>query len=219
MANYTLILGNKNYSSWSLRAWLCAKQSGASFDELVIPLDTPETAAQLRAHSPSGRVPVLRAGELAIWDSLAIAEYLAERHPEAHLWPADAEARAVARSASAEMHSGFTALRSSMPMNVRRTAPRAGILRDVQQDIARIVAIWRDCRARFGSGGPFLFGGFSIADAMYAPVVSRFKSYAVPVEDAACKAYLAAVWEWPAMKEWRAAAAAETARNPKYDHI
>ncbi|HZS40678.1 MAG TPA: glutathione S-transferase family protein [Polyangia bacterium] len=218
MANYTLILGSKNYSSWSLRAWLCARHSGARFDEQVIALDTPETAQAIRAHSPSGRVPVLKDGDVTIWDSLAIAEYLAERHPEAKLWPADMHARAVARSVAAEMHSGFAALRSNMPMNVRRTAPRAGLLREVQADIARILDVWRDCRARFGAGGPFLFGGFTIADAMYAPVVSRLKSYVVPVEDAVCKAYLHAIWELPSMKEWRAAAASEP-RVAKYDHI
>jgi glutathione S-transferase len=216
---YTLVLGNKNYSSWSLRAWLAAKQSGAQFTEAVLPLDSADFRAQIGAHSPSGRVPALRHGDLIVWDSLAIAEYLAEQHPQARLWPEEPRARAVARSVSAEMHSGFQALRQNMPMNVRRTAPRAGIPREVQADIARIFSIWKDARTRFGAGGPFLFGAFSIADAMYAPVVSRLKTYVVPVEDAACKAYLQAIWEHPPMKEWRAASAAETERLAKYDTL
>jgi len=218
MADFTLVLGSKNYSSWSLRAWLCAKQAGARFDELVVPLDTAETAAAIRAQSPSGRVPALRDGDLVVWDSLAICELLNERYPATKLWPADARARAVARSVSAEMHAGFQALRSNLPMNVRRTAPRAGIVREVQAELARVLEIWRDCRARFGESGPFLFGHFAVADAMYAPVVSRLKTYVVTIEDATCKAYLAAIWELPAMKEWRAAAAAEP-RIAKYDRI
>ena len=206
-----LIIANKNYSSWSLRPWLVLRHTGAPFEEEVIPLEQPDTAARIAQRSPAGRVPVLLDGALTVWDSIAIAEYLNEKFPQAQLWPKDAAARASARSVSAEMHSGFLALRSDLPMRLRsRYAPRP-LRSEVQANVDRITAMWRDCRAQFGerAGGPFLFGAFSIADAMYAPVVSRFRSYAVPL-DPVCAAYAAAVWADPALQEWAAAAEAET---------
>jgi glutathione S-transferase len=206
MADLTIYLGNKNYSSWSLRPWLALKRTGAQFDEVVIPLDQPTTRATILKYSPSGRVPVLLHGDFAVWDSLAICEYLAERFPDARLWPADGAARAVARSASAEMHSGFAALRQHLPMNIRSSFPGRGVTPEVQADINRIMALWRDCRTRFGEGnGEFLFGGFTIADAMYAPVVSRFRTYKIELEREA-EAYCEAIMALPAMQEWAAAA-------------
>jgi glutathione S-transferase len=197
----TLVIGNKNYSSWSLRPWLALKKTGAAFEEIVVPLDRPESRAEIFKHSPSGFVPTLKDDELTIWDSLAICEYLAEKFPDAGLWPQDPSARAVARSVSAEMHSGFSALRNNMPMNVRGNAPGKGRAPGVQDDVNRISAIWRDCRTRFGTSGPYLFGSFTIADAMYGPVVSRFVTYQVEL-DADAKAYVNTMWADPAMAAW-----------------
>ncbi|MSP48016.1 MAG: glutathione S-transferase family protein [Alphaproteobacteria bacterium] len=197
----TLVVGNKNYSSWSMRPWLALKKTGIAFEEIVIPLDRPETRAEIFKHSPSGFVPTLKDDELTVWESLAICEYLAERFPDARLWPQDPSARAIARSVSAEMHAGFSALRTNMPMNVRGNLPGKGRAPGVQEDVNRISAIWRDCRARFGTSGPYLFGGFSIADAMFAPVVSRFVTYQVEL-DADTKAYVNTMWADPAMAAW-----------------
>ena len=197
----TLVVGNKNYSSWSMRPWLVLKKSGAAFEEIVIPLDRPETRAEIFKHSPSGFVPTLKDDELTIWESLAICEYLAEKFPDANLWPKDPSARAIARSVSNEMHSSFSALRTNMPMNVRGNLPGKGRAPGVQEDINRISAIWRDCRTRFGQSGPYLFGAFSIADAMYAPVCSRFVTYQVDL-DADAKAYVNTIWADPAMAAW-----------------
>ncbi len=208
MKDVTIVLGNKNYSSWSLRGWLAVAQSGLSFDEVVIPLRGAETKAEILRHSPSGKVPTLIAGDQAIWDSLAIGEYLAERCPEAGLWPADPTARAHARAVSAEMHSGFPNLRTHMPMQITAYHPGLGRGPGVLADIARIQEIWRDCRAGFGADGAFLFGAFSLADAAYAPVVSRFATYGVELEPGAA-AYRDAVLAWPAMVAWSEAAAAE----------
>ena len=208
MAELTITIGNKNYSSWSLRGWLALKQTGAAFDEVVVPLDRPDTKERLLAAGPSARVPVLRHGALTVWDSLAIGEYLAERFPQAGLWPADAEARAVARAVTAEMHAGFAALRDHMPMDLRGRYPGLGRGPGVAEDIARVLAIWEDCRARFGRGGDYLFGGFSLADAAYAPVVTRFVTYEVPLEGPAA-AYRDAVLAWPALEAWTEAARAE----------
>jgi glutathione S-transferase len=205
MADITIYLGNKNYSSWSLRPWLALKQTGAPFDEEVIPLDEPTTRSTVLRFSPSGRVPALKHNELTVWDSLAICEYLAETFPQAKLWPEDKAARAVARAVSAEMHSGFAALRNHLPMNMRSAFPNRGVTPEVQSDINRITAIWRDCRKRFGASGPFLFGGFTIADAMYAPVVSRFRTYKIELEEET-QAYTDAVWALPALQEWLTAA-------------
>jgi glutathione S-transferase len=204
----TLVIGNKNYSSWSLRAWLALKRTGAAFEEIMVPLDRPETRAAIRAHSPTGRVPVLEDGERTIWDSLAIAEYLAERFPDVGLWPADEEDRALARSVCAEMHAGFAALRSRMPMNLRARYPGQRRSPEVDADIARIQEIWEDCRHRVGENGPFLFGAFTLADAFYAPVVSRFRTYDVAM-GGVCRAYAEAVWAWPDLQSWAAAAAEE----------
>lgn len=203
MAAYSLIIGNKNYSSWSMRPWLILKHAGIPFEETVIALDTPNTRQEILRYSPSGRVPVLKDGELTVWESLSIGEYLAEKHPEAGLWPDDPIARARARSVAAEMHAGFSALRQNMPMNVRSSFPGHGRGPGVQEDINRITAIWRNHRRRVTdpADGPFLFGRFSVADAMFAPVVSRFRTYGVELIDEAA-AYAEAIWEIPAMKAW-----------------
>ena len=208
MSGYTLVIGNKNYSSWSLRAWLALRQTGAAFTEKVIPLDRDDTAEAIRQWSPAGKVPVLRDGDLTVWDSLAIGEYLAEQVPNAGLWPREAQARAVARSAAAEMHAGFPALRRDMPMDVRRRTSQTPSA-EVAADIARICELWADCRTRFGAGhGDFLFGGFTLADAFYAPVASRFVTYGVDLPEPA-RAYVDAIMATPAMRAWAEAAAAE----------
>lgn len=209
MADFTIYIGNKNYSSWSLRGWLMLKQTGAAFDDEVIPLDRETTRSEILRRSPSGKVPALRHGEVLVWESLAIGEYLAELFPAARLWPEAATARAVARAVSAEMHAGFLPLRRELPMNLRASFPGRPVSAEARADIDRITALWRDCRRRFGAGGPFLFGRFTIADAMFAPVVSRFRTYAVAV-DAEAQAYCDAVWGFPAFTAWAEAAARET---------
>jgi glutathione S-transferase len=205
MADFTLVIGNKNYSSWSLRGWLMARIAGIEFDEVIVPLDLPETRAAIRKHSPSGRVPVLLHRGLAVWESLAIGEYLNDLKPEAGFWPAAAAARAHARSISCEILTGFNELRANMPVNIRASYPGRGMTPAVRAEIERITSMWRDCRKRFAGAAAkddgFLFGGFSAADAMYAPVVTRLRTYGVPVDsdtDAYCKAILA----HPPMKEW-----------------
>ena len=202
-----LIIGNKNYSSWSLRSWLTLKQSGLTFEEVRISLDLPDTHTRILEYSPSGRVPALRQDNLTIWESLAICEYIAELVPDRHLWPTDPAARAVARAVSAEMHAGFSNLRAEMPMDCRARRSQAPTSA-VQQDIDRIFVLWQACRQQFGQGGEFLFGEFSIADAMFAPVTSRFVTYDVALTPAA-QAYVNAVWGLPAMQEWLSAAEAE----------
>ncbi len=213
MARLTMVIGSKNFSSWSLRGWLALRQTGAPYDEMLVSFGDSDWREQVKRHSPSGRVPYLRDGEIGIWDSLAITEYLAEKFPGAGLWPADPRARALARSAVAEMHSGFQALRGAMPMDLQANAPGKGHTPEALADAARVQEIWRDCRARFGAGGPFLFGAFSAADCFYAPVTFRFSSYGVPM-DAAARAYVAAVAAHPPMQEWRDAAL----REPHVDH-
>jgi glutathione S-transferase len=205
MSQLTLVVGSKNYSSWSLRPYLALAHTGQPFQEVVIALGQPDTTAQILKHSPSGRVPLLKHGELSIWDSLAICEYLAETFPEARLWPQERVARAVARSVTAEMHSGFGALRQNMPMNLHARKPGQGRAPGVAEDIARIQALWNDCRARFGQGGPFLFGRFTVADAFYAPVVTRFVTYGVEL-DAVGAAYRDAVLALPSFQKWAEAA-------------
>ena len=205
MAAITLVVGNKNYSSWSLRAWLAARQIGLEFDEVLVRLSEPASKAALLEHSPAGKVPVLKHGGRLVWDSIAILEYLAEQRPQAGLWPAEDGARALARSVAAEMHAGFQALRSHMPMNLRASLPGRGRGPGVADDILRICRIWRDCREGFGAAGPFLFGHFTAADAMYAPVATRFRTYAVEL-DPVCQAYADAVLALPACREWHAAA-------------
>ena len=201
-----LVIGNKNYSSWSLRPWLAMKVLGLAFDEKRIPLDTPGTKQEILRYSPAGKVPCLVDGSLAIWDSLAILEYLAERHPQ--LWPADAAERARARSISAEMHSGFANLRNHMGLNVRRRYPGRGRTPEVLEEIKRIDAIWSQAK------GPFLFGAFGAADAMYAPVVLRFRTYEVRVSN---REYAEAMLALPAMREWIDAAEREPETIPQFD--
>ncbi|NMF98352.1 glutathione S-transferase family protein [Aromatoleum toluolicum] len=213
-----LIIGNKNYSSWSLRAWLAARAAGQLFEEIRIPLFIEGSRERILQHSPSGKVPCLIDHGLTVWDSLAICEYLAEKSPG--LWPADPAARAFARAISAEMHSGFPDLRQNMTMSIRKDYAGKGHTPAVDANIARIEAIWNDCRARFGAmanpAGPYLFGAFTIADAMYAPVCFRFKTYDVKPAGAAGE-YLATMLAHPAMKEWEAAALVETESIPCED--
>ena len=216
MSKPVLVIGNKNYSSWSLRPWLLLRQAQVDFDEIRINLGAPDTREQILRYSPSGRVPVLIDGAITIWDSLAIGEYLAERHPQLQLWPSAIEARAVARAVSAEMHSGFTSLRENMTLNCRKLLPGKGRAPGVAEDIARITALWTDCRQRFGQDGDFLFGHFSIADAMYAPVALRFRTYAVEL-DPVSAAYAQTLLELPAMQEWVAQAGAETEVLPAFE--
>ncbi len=216
MDDLTLIIGNKNYSSWSLRPWLVLKQAGIAFREQCIPIRSATWNTQIRDLSPSGKVPALIHGDIRVWDSLAICEYLAERFPEKQLWPTSIAARAEARSVSAEMHSGFQALRLNMFMNIRRRMPTSGRTPEALADIERIVAIWNGCRARHASGGPFLFGAFSIADAMYAPVALRFVTYAVQTEGAAGD-YAQTLLALPALQEWVAAAHAEKEQLVHYE--
>ncbi len=197
----TLFIGNKNYSSWSLRPWLALKLARVPFEEVLIPLHQTTTRQDILRHSPTGKVPALKIDETVIWDSLAICEWAAEQASDAQLWPQDTIARAVARSVSAEMHSGFVGLRSALPMNIRRSAPPRALTPAAQDDINRITALWRDCRKRFGIGGPFLFGPPTIADAMFAPVVHRLNSYLVEVDDDS-RAYIAAMLALPPMVEW-----------------
>ena len=208
MAKPVLVIGSKRYSSWSLRPWLALKHSGIAFDEVVVRLRQPDTRSNILAHSPSGKVPLLRNGDLRIWDSLAICEYVAELACAVPLWPENRGARAVARSVSAEMHSGFPALRQHLPMDVAATIALPEVPAEAMADIARVKAIWADCRARFGAGGPFLFGRWSNADAMFAPVVTRFRTYGVDL-DPVCAAYADAVHALPAMQEWIDAAKAD----------
>jgi glutathione S-transferase len=203
-----LILGNKNYSSWSLRPWIAMRNAGIPFEEEVIPLYEPGSSERMAAYSPTGKVPVLLDGDMVIWESLAILEHIAERFPKAQLWPADPKARAHARAISAEMHAGFVPLRRDCPMNMRRESRRLALTAEVAANVRRIEQIWTECRERFGDGGPFLFGAFGAADAMYAPIVSRFASYAIGV-GAAAEAYMAAVMALPAWVEWRNAGIAE----------
>ncbi|HLA75488.1 MAG TPA: glutathione S-transferase family protein [Gammaproteobacteria bacterium] len=216
MNKMTLVIGNKNYSSWSLRPWLVLKQSDIDFTEIRLSLSDPLWPDEIKKYSPSRLVPVLINGELGVWDSLAICEYIAELFPAAQLWPVDVEARAVARSVSAEMHSGFTNLRKHMNMNCRGYFPGKGMTPEVQGDINRIVEIWNYCRARFAQDGEFLFGKFSIADAMYAPVTFRFATYAVALGPEA-QAYVQTIQRLPAIQEWLESAKSETEVIAEYE--
>ena len=213
-----LVIADKNYSSWSMRPWVLMRHAGIPFDEVLIELDRPDTAARIREHSPSGRVPSLVTDDgQPVWDSLAIFETLAERYPDRALWPQDAAARAHARSIASEMHAGFAELRSSMPMNIRAQSPGTGATPAALADVARIDAIWSECLARYGS--PFLFGAsFGVADAMYTPVVMRFNTYAPKLSEAA-RAYAERVTALPAVREWIEAAQRETHRIAKYDDL
>lgn len=208
MANWKLVIGNKNYSSWSMRPWLVLKHAGVAFEEIRVLLHQPNTTAEISRYSPSGRVPALITEELTVWESLAICEFLAERFPDKRLWPAEAKMRAHARSVANEMHAGFGSLRQNCPMDIRSRYSGRHLPPEVTADAKRIQAIWAECRQRYAEHGDLLFGEFSIADAMYAPVVTRFLSYDVPVSEAA-RRYMDAVLALPAMQEWVAAAKAE----------
>jgi glutathione S-transferase len=214
-ARYTLIVGTKNWSSWSLRPYLALRATGAPFEEVLIQLrrtDSPSTKDQIRKFSPAGRVPVLKIEEngttTTVWDSLAICETLAERHPEAKLWPSDANVRAQARSYAAEMHSGFPDLRDQLPMDFARKVPTPDLRGATKEQITRVQESWESALAKFGSNGGFLFGGFSVADCMYGPVVSRFATYGIEMPDAT-RRYVERVMALPAMKDWGAASKAE----------
>ena len=206
-----LIIGNKNYSSWSLRGWLAAKQSGLAFEEILVPLYGDDWEVQRKQGSlapSSGKVPILWDDEAVVWDSLAILEYLGDKVGRDRFWPKADDARAMARSMVAEMHSSYMALRQQCPMNIRRRLEGAEISDETKADILRILTLWAEARARFGKGGPFLFGSFSAADIFYAPVVSRFMTYGVPVPGFAM-AYMQAVWEHEWLQAWVEAAEGE----------
>ncbi len=203
-----LIVGNKNYSSWSMRPWIAMRAAGIAFEETVISLNDPDFKSVVGAHSGTGKVPVLIDGDIRVWESLAIMEYLAERHPEAGLWPRDPAARNHARVISAEMHAGFVPLRRACPMNMLRPVIRRELADDAKANVRRIEAIWSACRERYGRGGPFLFGSFGAADAMYAPVVSRLQTYGIEV-GTDTRSYMDAVIGLPAWQEWYAAALLE----------
>jgi glutathione S-transferase len=212
----TLVIGNKNYSSWSLRAWMLLQHLGLEFEELVLPLYTPAFAGEIRRYSPAGRVPVLLDGKLHVWDTLAIAEYLAEKTGRG--WPADRAARARARSLSAEMHSGFLPLRTSCPFNARARGKRVAESPELRADIERIDDIWRETRELFGQGGPWLFGDYSIADAMYSSVVLRFRTYGIDLS-APSSTYRNTVLSDPPLLEWLRAAHAEPLRVEAIDSV
>lgn len=204
-----LVIGNKNYSSWSLRAWLLLKEAGLEFEEIQLSLDTATFPKQVAAYSPAGRVPVLIIDDETVWDSLAIAETVAERWPGKQLWPSNPAARAHARSISAEMHGGFLPLREAMPMNCRAMGRKVTITDEVAKDIDRVFAIWSDCRRRYAADGSWLFGNFSIADAMFAPVVLRFRTYGINLSESA-GVYPQRLLESPALQDWLLASESET---------
>ncbi|WP_298187366.1 glutathione S-transferase family protein [uncultured Pseudomonas sp.] len=204
----TLVIGDKTYSSWSLRAALVLELTGAAYSEQLIALYQADTRAQILRYSPTGKVPLLISDDGAIWDSLAIAEYLAERFPAAQLWPQARAARALARSACAEMHSGFFALRTHMPMDLKRNQALAAIPAEALADIHRVCELWAECRQRFAQGGAFLFGRPSIADAFFAPVAARLHSYQVALP-AEAGAYVETIYQWPAFQRWFQAAQEE----------
>jgi glutathione S-transferase len=212
-----LIIGNKNYSSWSFRPWIGMKAAGIAFDEEVISLYVEGSKQQILKHSPAGKVPILIDGETHVWESLAILEYLADKFPAAGLWPSDAAARAHARAISTEMHAGFVPLRSECGMSFWRPPAKRALSADAQDNVARVQAIWTDARARYGAGGPFLFGKFTAADAMYAPVVQRFVAYDIDVS-APVKTYMQAMIALPSWQEWRRAALRETWVIPKFEY-
>lgn len=214
-AGLKLVIGNKNYSSWSMRPWVVMKAFGIPFEEVRVALGQPDTSMRIAQHSAAGKVPVLVAGEIVIWDSLAICEYLAEQFPEKAMWPHDVASRAMARSVCAEMHSGFTALRTAMWMNIRARFPGKGRTPGAQADIARICEIWENCLARSGPHH-FLFGEFSIADAFYAPVVMRFRTFGVWLAPA-LQAYVDRVVAHPAVAQWMREAMDEQERLDKYE--
>lgn len=216
MSELKLVIGNKNYSSWSLRPWLLLRHHRLRFEEICLPLYTAEYTTRIAALSPSGKVPVLHHGDFAIWDSLAICEYVSEQLLDGRGWPADPRARAVARAASAEMHAGFQGVRTNLPMNLRGRFLWRSPGPEVEAEIARIVGLWTDCRARFGALGPWLFGEFSIADAMYVPVALRFATYNTPLEGAAAD-YVQTCLDDEHVRAWRGGACQETESLPQYE--
>jgi glutathione S-transferase len=203
----TLVIANKCYSSWSMRPWLLMKQLGIAFDEIIIPLDLADTKAKVLKHSPAGKVPILIDGDATVWESIAITEYVGEAYG-ALVWPEDRTARAMARSIAAEMHAGFSALRSACPMNLGKKFAQKDRGEAVARDVARFSEIVHQARERFGAGGPFLFGSFSAADAMYAPLVTRLETYSIAL-DATTRAYVDGILSLPAFREWRSAALKE----------
>jgi glutathione S-transferase len=214
-----LVIGNKNYSSWSMRPWLALRASNIAFDEVFIPLYTGAADKQrILNYTHSGKVPALIDGDVTIWDSLAIIEYAAERFPESRLWPEDRAQRAHARSISAEMHSGFMALRNECGMNLHRPVGAIALSADARDNIARVQQIWVECRERHGKSGPFLFGAFGGADAMFAPVVHRFRTYAIPVAPVV-RDYMDAMMSLPAFQEWTRAGLAETLVIEKFETV
>jgi glutathione S-transferase len=212
----TLVLASKAYSSWSLRPFMLLRHFAIPFEEVVIALGQETTRADILEYSPSGRCPALIDGDLVIWDSFAIIEYIAEKYPDRPIWPRDHAARAIARSMAAEMHAGFQGLRSHLPMNMRRAVERRELTPEAAADVARIEAAWAAARERFGAGGDFLFGSFSAADAMFAPVVNRLHVYDVPVSTAT-RAYMEAIMALPAYRDWEQDAEAETLHIAKYE--
>ena len=204
-----LVIGNKNYSSWSLRPWLALAHHKIPFQETVINIYADDSKARIREHSPAGKVPILKDGKTLVWDSLAILEYLADKFPDLNLWPKESSARAHARSISAEMHSSFQGLRQATPVNLKRVPRPVALSEAAHVDVERVQAIWNDCRGRYGKQGHFLFGEFTIADCMYAPVATRFKSYEVPI-DLVSSAYIDTIYELPAFAQWLDAALKET---------
>jgi glutathione S-transferase len=215
-----LVIGNKNYSSWSMRPWLALRANNIAFEEIFVPLytDNPADKNRILSFTRSGKVPCLIDGDVTVWDSLSIIEYVAERFPEARLWPADRAARAHARSVSAEMHSGFLPLRNECGMNLHRPIRSVPLSDDAQANVARIDQIWSECRARYGGSGPFLFGAFSAVDAMFAPVVHRFLTYAIDVSPVA-KAYMDTMTALPAFAEWTRAGLAEKLVIEKFETV
>jgi glutathione S-transferase len=213
----TLIIGNKNYSSWSLRPWLAMAACNIPFAEVLIPLDHPNTRQQVLQYSPTGLVPVLKFGNLIVWETLAIIEYVAEKHPEANLWPEEQEYRAIARSMAAEVHAGFQALRQHCPMNLRRRAARR-LTPAVEADVMRLANYWRRFRMEAADKGPFLFGEFGAVDAMFAPLATRIRSYEIPV-DRVTSEYVDAIHNLPAFQKWQQAAIAEPWRIASTDNV
>ncbi len=215
-----LVIGNKNYSSWSMRPWLALRAANIAFEEIFIPLytDDPADKDRILSFTRSGKVPCLIDGDVTVWDSLSIIEYVAERFPEARLWPEDRAVRAHARSISAEMHSGFLPLRNECGMNLHRPIRSIALSADARANVARIDQIWSECRARCGKSGPFLFGAFGAADAMFGPVVHRFRTYAIDVSPGA-KAYMEAMMALPAFAEWTRAGLAETIVIEKFETV
>lgn len=212
-----LVIGNKNYSSWSLRPWLALAHHKISFEEALIPIGQPDTKSRILQYSPAGKVPILIDGEITVWESLAILEYLNERFPEMELWPKEQAARAHARAVATEMHAGFVALRQHCPMNLRRKKKRP-LTPEVEADVKRVTEIWRSARERFGRDGDFLFGAFSAADCMYAPVATRIVSYEIDVDPVAA-AYVDAIYRLPAFAAWQEAALAEPWGHPTTDAV